>query len=136
MPRGGRRSGRVGKSYANRSDLNGGPLPVQTAPSPQYGARVASERQQQAVPLSAPPTPPPAAQPQQMVERPAPPDLFAPTMRPDEPLTAGIDGGAGPGSEAINATDDPVTLDLRRLYLAYPNEDLRELIEDRESGWF
>lgn len=28
-------------------------------------------------------------------------ELFAPTTRPDEPITAGIDRGAGPGSEAL-----------------------------------
>ena len=28
-------------------------------------------------------------------------ELFAPTERPDEPITAGIDRGAGPGSEAL-----------------------------------
>jgi hypothetical protein len=28
-------------------------------------------------------------------------ELFAPTQRPEEPITAGIDRGAGPGSEAL-----------------------------------
>jgi hypothetical protein len=28
-------------------------------------------------------------------------ELFAPTTRPDEPITAGIDRGAGPGSEVL-----------------------------------
>ena len=28
-------------------------------------------------------------------------ELFAPSQRPDEPVTAGIDMGAGPGSEAL-----------------------------------
>jgi len=28
--------------------------------------------------------------------------LTAPTERPDEPITAGMDFGAGPGSEALN----------------------------------
>lgn len=28
-------------------------------------------------------------------------ELFAPTQRPDEPVTAGIDRGAGPGSEVL-----------------------------------
>jgi hypothetical protein len=28
-------------------------------------------------------------------------ELFAPTQRPDEPITAGIDRGAGPGSDAL-----------------------------------
>jgi len=31
-------------------------------------------------------------------------ELFAPTQRPDEPITAGIDMGAGPGSNALMMT--------------------------------
>jgi hypothetical protein len=29
-------------------------------------------------------------------------ELYAPTQRPDEPITAGIDSGAGPGSSALS----------------------------------
>jgi hypothetical protein len=49
--------------------------------------------QQQSAPMAGSPVAPtmPAATP-----------LFAPTERPDEPLTAGMDFGAGPGSEALN----------------------------------
>ena len=40
--------------------------------------------------------------------RPSVTPLYAPTERPDEPVTAGIDQGAGPGSNAlmINQPDD------------------------------
>ena len=31
-------------------------------------------------------------------------ELYAPTQRPDEPITAGIDMGAGPGSSALMMT--------------------------------
>lgn len=34
------------------------------------------------------------------------PDLFAETQRPDEPATAGIDFGEGPGSEALQYKKD------------------------------
>jgi hypothetical protein len=33
---------------------------------------------------------------------PATTPLFAPTERPDEPITSGMDFGPGPGSEALN----------------------------------
>ena len=59
-------------------------------------------------------------------------------MRPDEPVTAGIDMGAGPGSEALGLRgtppEDPIIEELRATYLAYPNEDLRELLEDYDTG--
>ena len=42
---------------------------------------------------------PMAGNPVPQMEMPTP--LLAPTARPDEPVTAGIDRGAGPGSEAI-----------------------------------
>jgi hypothetical protein len=40
--------------------------------------------------------------------RPSVTPLYAPTERPDEPVTAGIDQGAGPGSNAlmVNQPDD------------------------------
>lgn len=40
--------------------------------------------------------------------RPSVTPLYAPTERPDEPVTAGIDQGAGPGSSAlmVNQPDD------------------------------
>ena len=40
--------------------------------------------------------------------RPAVTSLYAPTERPNEPVTAGIDQGAGPGSDAlmVNQPDD------------------------------
>ena len=40
--------------------------------------------------------------------RPSVTPLYAPTERPDEPVTAGIDQGAGPGSNAlmVNQLDD------------------------------
>lgn len=100
--RGGARQGTPGKAYSNRTDLNG-TQPVQAGPSQGYGQRAALERMQQAVPLpqarpaatpaapqAAPPTPPPT-----------PPDFFAPTARPDQPVTAGLSTGEGPGPEIL-----------------------------------
>ena len=37
-------------------------------------------------------------------------ELFAPTTRPEEPITAGIDRGAGPGSEVLGMRTVPTKL--------------------------
>lgn len=61
--------------------------------------------QQTAAPMSGgtpvPPTPRVA---------PMPTPLMAPTERPNDPITSGIDIGAGPGSEALNIPDSEPTL--------------------------
>lgn len=65
--------------------------------------------------------------------RPVP--LDAPTARPNEPLTAGVDIGPGPGAAPMSQpTSDPLIKELRAVYLAFPNEDLRELLEDYDEG--
>jgi hypothetical protein len=68
-----------------------------------YGEGQATMTQQMSAPMagpnqsaSAPATNPLAA------AMPAVTPLTAPTERPDEPITAGMDFGAGPGSEALN----------------------------------
>jgi hypothetical protein len=49
-------------------------------------------------------------------------NLMAPTDYPNEPVTAGIDMGAGPGSEAIIPTPDQMSnkLAAREMQYAYP----------------
>jgi hypothetical protein len=58
-----------------------------------YGEGQATMQQQMSAPMAGPAAVPglPSVTP-----------LFAPTERPDEPVTAGMDFGAGPGSEALN----------------------------------
>lgn len=99
MPRGGPRQGRVGKTYGNRSDLNGpkppgAPLPVQSAPGQQYGARKAQEDAQRAIPMS-PGQPLPPPRPTQVTS------LSEPSTRPNEPVTTGLPMGAGAGPEVL-----------------------------------
>lgn len=120
MPRNGKGGVRelpAGKVSATRTDMNAR-QPVLVPASPVYGAGVASEDAQRAVPLpqadqlppgGAPAGPAAAAGP----ARPLPPQLTGPTRRPDEPVTAGIDMGAGPGSEALGMAS--ATPDLGRL---------------------
>ena len=55
------------------------------------------------------------------------PDVFGATTRPGEPLTAGA--AAGPGPNGIGMLpDDPIEF-LRAIYLQYPSQGLRRLIE-------
>jgi len=58
-----------------------------------YGEGQATMQQQMSAPMAGPASVPglPTVTP-----------LTAPTERPDEPITAGMDFGAGPGSEALN----------------------------------
>lgn len=61
--------------------------------------------------------------------------LTAPTEHPDEPITAGLPVGNGPGPEALSiipAGDDVGTV-VRAMYRTFPNEDLRQLIQELES---
>lgn len=137
-PRGGRRSGTPGRSYANRTDLNTA-LPVTTAPGQPYGSRVAQERAQEALPMA--PAPRPAMAPGNPrggdLQRPGPlpgelGDFLRPTERPNEPLTAGLATGPGPGPEVLAGAfgADSGADELRAIYLRFPTESLRELLED------
>lgn len=107
-----------------------GEQPVRVPTGGDFGARKQLESMQQAIPLPAttggsspsPPTQPPGgggAAPLVDVQR---PDIFGPTRRPDEPLSAGV---VGPGGLL---PDDPTEL-LRAVYLAFPSPGVRRLLE-------
>lgn len=129
--RGGARQGQPGKSYANRTDLNAPKtLPVQTAPSQQYGQAAQQERQQRAIPL-----------PNNTALPPMPGELTplnAPSAMPNEPVTHGAASGPGAGNEVLMAGGgySDVGAQLRALYMRFPNPDLRDLLEvfDRQQG--
>lgn len=123
MARGGRRAGKPGTNYANRSDLRTPTpvaLPKTAVPGGEYGSVTNQLTAQAAVPmasgpLNAAPSPggaaapgpggtPPAGPgaPDFTLTRPGPlpgqlPGLHEPTARPDEPLTAGV-GVINPGT--------------------------------------
>ncbi|MBM4407746.1 MAG: hypothetical protein FJ038_03895 [Chloroflexi bacterium] len=104
-----------GRAYANRTDLmaegavnGGGPgnhkQPVRVPTGQPYGQAQALEQSQQAAPLPQAPPPPPGRYiegtrtPQAAVAyRPPNLGLNGPTTRPDEPITAGVPVGPGPG---------------------------------------
>ena len=62
--------------------------------------------------------------------------IFEPTQRPNEPLTAGVDVGPGPGSEAlmtpVDAPDQLATF-ARAMYMANPSPQLRRIVEAFEE---
>lgn len=131
--RGGRREGTPGAAYPNRSDMRTPKPPAYTGQS--YGKAKAQADAQAIAPVGPPPTsniPTPAAAP--VPEGPPPGglgDLFDPTARPNEPLTAGMPFGPGAGPNPFTQESGDPELDiLRELYRATGSESLRALIED------
>src|SRR5688500_17106219 len=107
---------RRGKLYPNRTDLS------TAAPARYYGQEAELAQQAAAIP-SKPKAPPSVApQPQPSMLPPSPLPFDRPTERPNEPVTAGM-GVMG---------DDPLSA-LRAMFLRYPSEDLRDLIEEFEE---
>jgi hypothetical protein len=86
MPRGGKRQGTPGKGYSNRTDMQAQPdMSRNTAAT---GGLTA-------------PGPSPAPAPVPIKTPDDSPMLTAPSQRPGEPLTEGLDFGPGAGSEAL-----------------------------------
>jgi hypothetical protein len=131
MPRGGRRQGKPGQAYPNRSDLPTAPDPgAGTFKGQPYGAATAQAQVQGAIPPSSG-----GSAPGQMAgpSGPAPGSFGAfnrPTERPKEPITAGLDIGPGPGSEVLGLSPktDAVALQLRALYQRFPIPEIAELL--------
>jgi hypothetical protein len=93
------------KARPNRTDMLA--QPVKTATGGKYGAAQASAQAQQAVPLAqtapvggAPPDMARVLPQAQAFQMPAP--LNAPTNNPNEPVTHGMMGGPGGGSEVLD----------------------------------
>jgi hypothetical protein len=88
-------------------------------PGMAYGQGQATMQQQKSAPMAAGPRPSAPAMP----KLPNVMGLTEPTARPDEPITAGIDMGAGPGSEALSmpnqmTNQDPDMEMVRRFFPA------------------
>lgn len=136
MPRkaGGKRQGRQGVAYANRSDLNSDrKQAVQVAAGQPYGERAALEQAQRAIPL-------PAAPPVSAAPPPPAPGSFGaftrPTEVPNEPLTAGLPIGPGAGPEALASAPNPagdVEAQLLAMYRQSPNNDILRLLRTVRS---
>ena len=119
--------------YSNRSDLRN-PATRRVAFTGQtYGEATAQEQAQQAVPAGSAQQ---DVQAQQMAARPRPGarPLMGPTQRPQEPVTAGANFGAGPDAmqagirpRMIQSNDVEEQLDA--LYRLYPNDGVLLLLE-------
>jgi hypothetical protein len=99
MPRGGKRQGTPGKGYSNRTDLTSD----YSAGSPASGGMVTGPTAAPAGPATPPGPPPTTPQPTSYPED--SPMLSDPTNRPDEPITAGLPTGPGPGPADATAGD-------------------------------
>jgi len=99
--------------FAKRTDLQ--------YQSTGYGDGVAMQQQMQGAPLASSPDvrgATPTAVRQAAASAPVT-ELYAPTNRPNEPITQGVDTGAGAGSEALMMTkpeDDTEFRDTMRAY--------------------
>jgi len=80
-----------------------------------YGKGGENMANQQAAPLAGAPVTPPA---------PTVVPLSAPTQRPNEPITAGVDRGPGPGSEAIQVPNMAIS----------PSHTLRTIAQNDPTG--
>lgn len=119
MASGGARTGVPGASYSQRTDMQQSP---RAATGQTYGTAKAQTDAQKAQPLPAA-----GARP-----------FLRPSERPDEPITAGMPTGPGPGPEVLPRFQNPAgpsTVDqLRALYSVWPSEDLRALLERVERS--
>jgi hypothetical protein len=102
-----------------------------------YGQNKAINEQRKAAPITPSAPTSQVGMARELVQEPLIP-LDAPTQRPDEPITAGVDIGAGPGSEVLNLPQgigmgqdvDSGIQAIRAMYLNDPrNQDLRRILE-------
>ncbi len=102
-----------------------------------YGQNKAVNEQRAAAPLAGAAPTSQTGMARELVQEPLIP-LDAPTQRPDEPVTAGVDAGPGPGSEILNLPQgvgmgqdvDSGIQAIRAMYLNDPrNQDLRRILE-------
>lgn len=115
MPRGGKRQGTQGRAYSNRTDLTSNYGPNGNA------ATGGMEAPREQTPLMGP-----AIGAEQI------PNLSDPSMRPNEPVTAGLPVGPGAGPEALGPMPPPPTDPVRQVILAMmqvaPNPDLARVL--------
>jgi hypothetical protein len=117
--------------YPNRSDLRNPATKKVAFTGQTYGQATQQASSQQAVSPGSAPTDIQA----QQVARPVPgaQSLTRPTERPDEPITAGADIGAGPNALQAGLRPRVVPVDdtletLRALYRMYPSDGLLEVL--------
>ena len=126
----------MAETYPNRSDLRNPATRQVTFTGQTYGEGAQQAASQRAVaPGSAPgqvQAQSMAAQ-QQPAPRPGARPLLRPTERPTEPITAGANFGDGPNAMQAGVMPRQIPVDdtmeqLRALYLAFPNDDLADML--------
>ena len=143
MPRngkGGAREGAVGQAYANRSDLNGGKMPVTAVPNQEYGEAGAQRAAQGVIPMGTPvvntappqmapqsPSAAPMAAPSAPLAKPGSLPYLGATNRPDEPVTAGLPFGPGDGPMQVAAPVAPISHSFQNMGNALASPSLIEL---------
>jgi hypothetical protein len=106
---------------ATGGDGQSGRQPARYISGLQYGEGQATMQQQMSAPMAGT-----AATPKPMLPSVTP--LTAPTERPMEPLTSGMDFGDGPGSEALNLPRDRSLSEiLASMIDVDPTGDVRDL---------
>lgn len=131
----------MAKDYPNRSDLRGGTVPKMAATGQTYGEAGKQMAAQAAVPMAPQPAQPEVMAPSPPVQMPGQiTDLTGASNRPNEPLTAGMDFGPGPGSEVFGTIARPApgsNADLaervRAVASLYPNPALLQLLMDLQQ---
>ena len=132
----------MAQAYPNRTDLRNPAQKVakMAAKGQPYGEAGQQLASQSAVPMAAPPTTAPPAP-----VGPAPGglgDLLRPTERPNEPDTAGMPFGPGPGREVFGApvgggitpgSYEDLLSQVRYIYSKYPNTGVLQLLMDLEN---
>lgn len=89
-----------------------------------YGESKALMEQQQGAPLAGNPSPQASVAASMKSITP----LFAPTERPQEPVTAGMPFGPGENVAPISQGPDSALVELRAAYAAYPSPQLERII--------
>ena len=100
-----------------------------------YGDRKAIVQQMQGAPMAKNPQPTQSL-PQLPMPSPKPvTDLFAPTTRPNEPVTAGSPLGPGPGPEVLNLPNRQVNIadTFTRLAQNDPTGEIESILNDMRS---
>lgn len=120
--------------FSQRTDGHPGETPTQAAhylSGEKYGQGQSFNQTVSSVPLAAAPA---------HADLPVP--LDAPTQRPDEPVTAGVDAGPGPGSEILPPPNeyapsqqaDMVSYVIKSAYAAHPSPALRVMVQQLEAA--
>ena len=131
----------MAEQYPNRSDLRNPTTRQVRFTGQTYGEASQQAASQRAVAPGSAPNQVQAqamAAQQQPAPRPGARPLLRPTERPTEPVTAGANFGAGPNAMQAGIMPRQIPVDdtmeqLRALYLAFPNDDLADMLSKYEN---